>query len=536
MNHSTVRTSLALGTVALTLATAPVVAERYIVEPITDGSSVVEAGAFSQAELDQMLAPIALYPDSLLSQVLVAATYPLEVVEAARWSRQNPRLKGEEAVAAVANRGWDPSVQALVAFPEILAQMDEDLEWTRRLGDAMLYQESMVMDSVQFLRARADAAGHLESTEHVRVIREEKFIVIEPAQPRVVYVPYYDPWVVYGTWWRPAYPPVVWARPSFYFYGHSGFYWGPAVHLTPGFFYTGFYWPQRTVVIVNTPRYYSPPRHRGSYVHYKPGQRWTHNPAHRRGVDYRHREVRERYQAPALRAGPATRWPVEQRTGTARTTDPHRRAPERTIERLDGTSERWDGGRGSDRQAGPTPERTRDRSTASIPASTDSPRLTAGPRTRPTISGTQEQLQQQSWSGRSEGQRPPRADAQPQRNDRAQAASSRSATATTRSVPRAPQAGAPSRNAQSPAAVRGGGPSASPRSAPPNRALQANAPSASSRQAAPPPSRAPQAAAPAPAPRASAPASNRGDGSQARGRPSGSISHASRGQDRREVD
>src|SRR5690606_6173300 len=146
---------------------------------------------------------IALYPDALLSQVLIAATYPLEIVEAARWSRQNPQLSGEEAVAAVAEQGWDPSVTSLVAFPDLLARMDEDLEWTRKLGDAMLYQETQVMDSIQFLRARADATGTLESTEHVKVIREEKTIVIEPAQTRIVHVPYYDPYVVYGTWWWP---------------------------------------------------------------------------------------------------------------------------------------------------------------------------------------------------------------------------------------------------------------------------------------------------------------------------------------------
>ncbi len=304
MNKAATQITLILGLLALGLAAVPAHAERYIVEPIVDAA---DSQGFSQPELDQMLAPIALYPDSLLSQVLIAATYPLEVVQAARWSRQNPRLEGEQAVAAVADREWDPSVKALVAFPELLAQLDEDLDWTRNLGDAMLFQEDQVMDSIQFLRARADAAGSLENTEYVRVIREEKTIIIEPAQPRVVYVPYYDPHVVYGTWWRPAYPPVYWARPPFYHYGHAGFYWGTGVRLSSGFFYSSFYWPQRSIIIVNTPRYYTPPRHRPYRSYYAPGQTWKHNPVHRRGVSYRQPDVRERYSDYSGTRRPATR-------------------------------------------------------------------------------------------------------------------------------------------------------------------------------------------------------------------------------------
>jgi hypothetical protein len=306
MNHAGIRISLALGLLALVVGTSPAPAETYIVEPITDSAATPADGqGFSQAELDQMLAPIALYPDALLSQVLIAATYPLEIVEAARWSRQNPQLSGEDAVAAVAEQGWDPSVTSLVAFPDLLARMDEDLEWTRKLGDAMLYQETQVMDSIQFLRARADATGTLESTEHVKVIREEKTIVIEPARTRIVHVPYYDPYVVYGTWWWPAYRPIVWAPPAYYYGygGYPGFYWGSGIHISAGFFYSSFYWPQRSVVIINTPRYYHPPRYWNSrpyYKHYRnyaytPGQKWKHNPVHRRGVAYRQPEVRDRY-------------------------------------------------------------------------------------------------------------------------------------------------------------------------------------------------------------------------------------------------
>src|SRR5688572_16533008 len=120
---------------------------------------------FRQEQLDQMLAPIALHPDPLLSQILMAATYPLEVVQAARWSRANPNLKGEAAVKAVESRDWDPSVKSLVAFPEVLAMMDEHLEWTERLGEAFLAQQAQVMDTIQGLRQRADAAGNLPPNE-----------------------------------------------------------------------------------------------------------------------------------------------------------------------------------------------------------------------------------------------------------------------------------------------------------------------------------------------------------------------------------
>src|SRR6185369_13968960 len=116
-------------------------------------------------QLDQMLAPIALYPDSLLSQILMASTYPLEIVEATRWSKANPNLNGDDAVKAAEQNGWDPSVTSLVAFPQILTMMDERLSWTERLGDGFLAQQAQMMDTVQALRQKAYAAGNLKSTE-----------------------------------------------------------------------------------------------------------------------------------------------------------------------------------------------------------------------------------------------------------------------------------------------------------------------------------------------------------------------------------
>jgi hypothetical protein len=240
---------------------------------------------FSRAEIDQMLAPIALYPDALLSQILMASTYPLEIVEAARWSQSNPGLEGERAVEAVADKDWEPSVKALVAFPGLLARMNEDLDWTRRLGDAFLYQEAQVMDAVQELRERAYAAGNLGSLEHARARREGSAIVIEPASPTIIHVPYYYPPVVYGGWWWPAYPPVYWAPPPGYYPG-TVLFWSAGIPVSTGFFFSTFHWPRRHIVVVNVHKHRRPSHFRSGVGH--GFHRWRHEPKHRRGVLYRH--------------------------------------------------------------------------------------------------------------------------------------------------------------------------------------------------------------------------------------------------------
>src|SRR5690606_8756724 len=147
----------------------------------------------SEAEREQLLAPIALYPDSVLSHVLIAATYPLEVVMAARWTEEHPELEGAAAVEAVEDEGWDPSVQALVAFPDLLQRMSQDLDWTERLGEAFLADEEALLDSVQNLRQQAYDAGSLNDLDYLAVSREaERHIVIEPVRREVIYVPWYD--------------------------------------------------------------------------------------------------------------------------------------------------------------------------------------------------------------------------------------------------------------------------------------------------------------------------------------------------------
>jgi hypothetical protein len=264
----------------------------------TSYSNTATQASFTEAQLDSLLAPIALYPDTVLSHVLIASTYPLEVVEADRWARNNSRYTGDDAVNAVDSRDWDPSVKALVAFPDILRRMSEDLDWTQQLGDAFLADEERVMDSIQKLRNRAYASGNLDKVEHVRVIREQKTIVIEPSVERVVYVPAYDTRIVYGSWWWPDYPPVYWHYPSSYVFV-SGFYWGPRVYIGPRFYFSGCHWSKRRVYVVDRHHHHG---HRfydsRSVVRHVNATRWSHNPVHRRGVAYYDRHTRERFNSP----------------------------------------------------------------------------------------------------------------------------------------------------------------------------------------------------------------------------------------------
>ncbi|MBS5849105.1 MAG: DUF3300 domain-containing protein, partial [Pseudomonas putida] len=187
---------------------------------------------FTQEQLDQMLAPVALYPDPLLAQVLMAATYPGQVSEAVAWSKANPKASGDAAVKQVAKQPWDPSVQALVAFPQLLATLGQDPVWVQRLGDAFLAQPEDVMGAVQRLRHQAQAAGNLQSNQYQNVTVQAapatqaassppSTIIIQPADPQVVYVPSYNPTTTYGTWAYPASPPVYYPPPPMYYPGSA---------------------------------------------------------------------------------------------------------------------------------------------------------------------------------------------------------------------------------------------------------------------------------------------------------------------------
>ncbi len=185
---------------------------------------------------------------------------------------------------------WDPSVKSLVAFPQILHRMDEQLDWTQRLGEAFLEQEPHVMDAIQGLRQRAERAGNLRSNEQMRVSRQDEHILIEPAQQQVVYVPYYDPSVVYGPWGWPAYPPVYWGPPAGYYAGPGywpGFFWGTGIAISWGFFYGHADWHHHQVKVVH-----DHPHHPAHGVPAAKPVKWQHDPVHRRNVPYRYANCR----------------------------------------------------------------------------------------------------------------------------------------------------------------------------------------------------------------------------------------------------
>jgi uncharacterized membrane protein YgcG len=204
--------------------------------PVQSSPAPVQSAQQTPQQMQQLVAPIALYPDALVAQILAAATYPDQIVEADRWLQQHKTLKGEKLGKEVDQQPWDPSVKALVEFPSVLANMDKNLAWTSSLGDAYVNQQQDVMNAVQVMRDRAQKAGNLKSTSQETVSNQGKTIVIEPAEPDVVYVPEYDPWLVYGE------PIGIWPG----WYSYPGLYLaGPGIAFGLGFgigFYGGFGW------------------------------------------------------------------------------------------------------------------------------------------------------------------------------------------------------------------------------------------------------------------------------------------------------
>ncbi|HUO34513.1 MAG TPA: DUF3300 domain-containing protein [Candidatus Acidoferrum sp.] len=234
-------------------------------------------------QLQQLVAPIALYPDSLVAQILAASTYPEEVVEADRWLQANPNLQGDALAQAVNQQPWDPSVKALTAFPSVLGNMDKNLSWTSSLGDAYYNQQDDVMNAIQVMRQKAQQAGTLQSTPQQTITTQGSTIIIQPANPTVVYVPAYDPWAVYG------YPISPWP----YWYPYPGiWYGGPYLSFGIGFgigFFGGYAWgyPRwgfdwgRRTVIYNRNVYYSGSRtfyNRDNY--YRGGRPYGGSPGH----------------------------------------------------------------------------------------------------------------------------------------------------------------------------------------------------------------------------------------------------------------
>jgi uncharacterized membrane protein YgcG len=258
--------------------------------PVQSSAAQAPAQApLKSEELDQMLAPIALYPDAVLAQILMASTYPLEVVQAARWVKSNPGKTGKALEDAVQGQPWDPSVKSLAAVPQVLQMMDEKLEWAQRLGDAFLAQRDDVMNAVQRLRSKAQSAGKLQSTKEQKVSTQQAegktVVVIEPANPQTVYVPVYNPATAYGAWPYPAYPPY-----PYYPFGYAA---GAAMAFTTGVVVGAALWGncnwRNNNVNINVNQYNSFNRTNIS------NSNWQHNAAHRKGVPYRDPGVAQQF-------------------------------------------------------------------------------------------------------------------------------------------------------------------------------------------------------------------------------------------------
>ena len=262
---------------------------------------------FSNEEIEQLAAPVALYPDPLLAQVLMAATYPVEVVQAARFVQANPTLGDSRLGEALRYQNWDDSVKALVSFPQILAMMDGKLDWTQRLGDAFLAQQQDLMDAVQVLRARAQAQGTLTSSPQQVVTVQAPYIYIQPASPQVIYVPVYNPLIVYGPWPYPAHQPYHY-RPIGWPVATGFFGFGGGIFVGFGLWGT-FDW-HRHAVFVDVARYrrftevVNVEGRRGEIERRRIGPReggrlvWQHDVRHRESVEYRHTAAQQHVVAP----------------------------------------------------------------------------------------------------------------------------------------------------------------------------------------------------------------------------------------------
>ena len=235
-------------TVMLIIILAPVWVQSQ------DNSESSSAQNFNKEELAQMLAPIALYPDALLSQVLMASSYPFEVVEADRFMAKNPGLNADALDNTLKEKDWDVSVLSLCYYPKVLSMMTENLNWTARLGDAFVNQQQEVMDTVQELRGKAYAQGNITTTNEQKVIVEERIIRIETVSPDYMYVPVYDPYVIYGPWWYPAYLPFPIFYPGVVVIGPR-IVFSPRVYVGFGVFgWSAFNWHAHNVAFVNIDR------------------------------------------------------------------------------------------------------------------------------------------------------------------------------------------------------------------------------------------------------------------------------------------
>lgn len=289
-----------VSTFALSIASDGLI-QTSLVVPAAHAQSAQQSNNLSMAQLQSLVAPIALYPDALLSQMLMAATYPLEVAEADNWLKNNSRLSKSQLEDALKNQTWDNSVKSLVSFPNALDMMGSKLDWTQKLGDAYLAQPKEVMQAVQALRAKAKQAGNLKSSEQITVSADpQSNIIIQPANPQVIYVPTYNPAVVYGAWPYPAYPPYPVYNPAWGFMSFGvGLAVGAALWSTP-------HWGSGSITVnnnnfnrfnnnVNNFQNRAPERVGSSSA-------WNFNSAHRGNVPYSNSALANRYGGEASRS------------------------------------------------------------------------------------------------------------------------------------------------------------------------------------------------------------------------------------------
>src|SRR5262245_34076791 len=259
----------------------------------------------TQQQVQQLVAPIALYPDALLAQVLTASTYPLEVTLAARWAEKNPSLKGAALEEAMQKEPWDPSVKGLTSVPQVLAMMNEKLDWTQQLGEAFLAQPDDNQNAVQALRAKADAAGNLKSSKEQKVRRvaatpspdyvgPPEYIVIEPVEPDYVYVPVYDPVVVYGVgYWPPAYTPFYW-YPRWWTVGPVIGFATAAAFVGPALWYR-YHWGYRGYGAIQTNTVLYGKFNRVNVTGGGQFQNWKFDAAHRANVPFKNTNLQQQF-------------------------------------------------------------------------------------------------------------------------------------------------------------------------------------------------------------------------------------------------
>jgi Protein of unknown function (DUF3300) len=289
-----------LSTVVLGLLIGPAMAQD------TPAPADAQPQLLDKAQLDQLVAPIALYPDALLSQVMIASTYPLEVVQAARWSEANKGLTGAKLDDALAGQDWDDSIKSLVAVPDVLSMMNDQLDWTTKLGDTLLAQQADLMDAIQRLRLKAQANGKLESTEQQKVSvtqedgSEQPVVVIQQASPETVYVPYYDPAVVYGPWPYPDYQPYYFRPGPGWVVGGAiatGIAWSAGFAIGNAIWGDGFDW-RHNDIRVNVNRNVNNINNNNVNV-----TNWQHNSVHRRGVSYNNTQVKNKFANANIKSG-----------------------------------------------------------------------------------------------------------------------------------------------------------------------------------------------------------------------------------------